>query len=144
MCVFVFVFVFERPLLSSRGWEVSLVLYPSTAEDSVAQFVRLTLTLTLDQQVTVTANHSVSVIKVIERRSHKSAEPDSVSALSCLPSREEDERSQVEAHLQQHLLMLLGSCGSRIFPTSMLLWQQTAREIGCFSVHMLSHNALQC
>uniref|UniRef100_A0A3Q3XDN0 RWD domain-containing protein n=1 Tax=Mola mola TaxID=94237 RepID=A0A3Q3XDN0_MOLML len=32
------------------GWEVSLVLYPSTAEDSVAQFVRLTLTLTLDQQ----------------------------------------------------------------------------------------------
>lgn len=37
--------------LSSRGWEVSLVLYPSTAEDSVSQFVRLTLTLTLDQQV---------------------------------------------------------------------------------------------
>lgn len=35
----------------SRGWEVSLVLYPSTAEDSVSQFVRLTLTLTLDQQV---------------------------------------------------------------------------------------------
>ncbi|KAM7387469.1 hypothetical protein PAMA_009878 [Pampus argenteus] len=33
-----------------RGWEVSLVLYPSTAEDSVSQFVRLTLTLTLDQQ----------------------------------------------------------------------------------------------
>ncbi|KAE8282735.1 E3 ubiquitin-protein ligase RNF25 [Larimichthys crocea] len=32
------------------GWEVSLVLYPSTAEDSVSQFVRLTLTLTLDQQ----------------------------------------------------------------------------------------------
>nr|XP_046270138.1 E3 ubiquitin-protein ligase RNF25 [Scatophagus argus] len=31
-------------------WEVSLVLYPSTAEDSVSQFVRLTLTLTLDQQ----------------------------------------------------------------------------------------------
>ncbi|XP_070703247.1 E3 ubiquitin-protein ligase RNF25 [Pempheris klunzingeri] len=30
--------------------EVSLVLYPSTAEDSVSQFVRLTLTLTLDQQ----------------------------------------------------------------------------------------------
>lgn len=37
--------------LSSRGWEVSLILYPSTAEDSVSQFVRLTLTLTLDQQV---------------------------------------------------------------------------------------------
>lgn len=37
--------------VSSRGWEVSLVLYPSTAEDSVSQFVRLTLTLTLDQQV---------------------------------------------------------------------------------------------
>ncbi|XP_067472300.1 E3 ubiquitin-protein ligase RNF25 [Thunnus thynnus] len=33
-----------------RDWEVSLVLYPSTAEDSVSQFVRLTLTLTLDQQ----------------------------------------------------------------------------------------------
>uniref|UniRef100_A0A3Q1BI91 E3 ubiquitin-protein ligase RNF25 n=1 Tax=Amphiprion ocellaris TaxID=80972 RepID=A0A3Q1BI91_AMPOC len=33
-----------------RCWEVSLVLYPSTAEDSVSQFVRLTLTLTLDQQ----------------------------------------------------------------------------------------------
>ncbi|KAM4634477.1 E3 ubiquitin-protein ligase RNF25 isoform 2-T2 [Polymixia lowei] len=32
------------------GCEVSLVLYPSTAEDSVSQFVRLTLTLTLDQQ----------------------------------------------------------------------------------------------
>ncbi|KAM4531572.1 E3 ubiquitin-protein ligase RNF25 [Odontesthes bonariensis] len=32
------------------AWEVSLVLYPSTAEDSVSQFVRLTLTLTLDQQ----------------------------------------------------------------------------------------------
>ncbi|KAG7267935.1 hypothetical protein CRUP_017001, partial [Coryphaenoides rupestris] len=32
------------------GWEVSLVLYPSTAEDSVSQFVRLTLKLTLDQQ----------------------------------------------------------------------------------------------
>lgn len=32
------------------GFEVSLVLYPSTAEDSVSQFVRLTLTLTLDQQ----------------------------------------------------------------------------------------------
>uniref|UniRef100_A0A8C2WHD2 E3 ubiquitin-protein ligase RNF25 n=1 Tax=Cyclopterus lumpus TaxID=8103 RepID=A0A8C2WHD2_CYCLU len=32
------------------NWEVSLVLYPSTAEDSVSQFVRLTLTLTLDQQ----------------------------------------------------------------------------------------------
>ncbi|XP_029997133.1 E3 ubiquitin-protein ligase RNF25 [Sphaeramia orbicularis] len=32
------------------GWEVSLVLYPSTAEDSVSQFVRLTLTLSLDQQ----------------------------------------------------------------------------------------------
>ncbi|XP_059204255.1 E3 ubiquitin-protein ligase RNF25 isoform X2 [Centropristis striata] len=31
-------------------WEVSLVLYPSTAQDSVSQFVRLTLTLTLDQQ----------------------------------------------------------------------------------------------
>ncbi|KAI3359952.1 hypothetical protein L3Q82_013851, partial [Scortum barcoo] len=31
-------------------WEVSLVLYPSTGEDSVSQFVRLTLTLTLDQQ----------------------------------------------------------------------------------------------
>ncbi|KAM6904668.1 E3 ubiquitin-protein ligase RNF25 [Xenentodon cancila] len=32
------------------AWEVSLVLYPSTGEDSVSQFVRLTLTLTLDQQ----------------------------------------------------------------------------------------------
>ncbi|XP_029293070.1 E3 ubiquitin-protein ligase RNF25 [Cottoperca gobio] len=32
------------------GWQVSLVLYPSTAEDAVSQFVRLTLTLTLDQQ----------------------------------------------------------------------------------------------
>ncbi|KAM9391687.1 E3 ubiquitin-protein ligase RNF25 [Pholidichthys leucotaenia] len=32
------------------GWEVSLVLYPSTGEDSVSQFVRLTLTLILDRQ----------------------------------------------------------------------------------------------
>ncbi|XP_070305915.1 E3 ubiquitin-protein ligase RNF25 isoform X3 [Salvelinus sp. IW2-2015] len=32
------------------GWEVSLVLYPSTGEDSLSQFVRLTLTLTLDLQ----------------------------------------------------------------------------------------------
>ncbi|XP_005817203.1 E3 ubiquitin-protein ligase RNF25 [Xiphophorus maculatus] len=32
------------------GWQVSLVLYPSTAEDSVSQFVRLTLTLSLDLQ----------------------------------------------------------------------------------------------
>lgn len=30
---------------------MSLVLYPSTAEDSVSQFVRLTLTMTLDRQV---------------------------------------------------------------------------------------------
>lgn len=30
---------------------MSLVLYPSTAEDSMSQFVRLTLMLTLDQQV---------------------------------------------------------------------------------------------
>lgn len=36
--------------VSPRGWEVSLVLYPSTAEDSVSQFVRLTLSLTLDGQ----------------------------------------------------------------------------------------------
>ncbi|MEQ2190843.1 hypothetical protein XENOCAPTIV_011946 [Xenoophorus captivus] len=36
---------------SAEGWEVSLVLYPSTAQDSVSQFVRLTLRLTLDQQV---------------------------------------------------------------------------------------------
>uniref|UniRef100_A0A3P9HI24 E3 ubiquitin-protein ligase RNF25 n=1 Tax=Oryzias latipes TaxID=8090 RepID=A0A3P9HI24_ORYLA len=32
------------------GWEVSLVLHPSTGQDAVFQFVRLTLTLTLDQQ----------------------------------------------------------------------------------------------
>ncbi|XP_068605796.1 E3 ubiquitin-protein ligase RNF25, partial [Brachionichthys hirsutus] len=32
------------------SWGVSLVLYPSTAEDSLSQFVRLTLTMTLDQQ----------------------------------------------------------------------------------------------
>uniref|UniRef100_A0A3B3Z8D8 E3 ubiquitin-protein ligase RNF25 n=1 Tax=Periophthalmus magnuspinnatus TaxID=409849 RepID=A0A3B3Z8D8_9GOBI len=32
------------------GWEVRLVLHPSTAQDSVSQFVRLTLTLTLDQK----------------------------------------------------------------------------------------------
>lgn len=32
------------------SWQVSLVLHPSTAEDSVSQFVRLTLTMTLDQQ----------------------------------------------------------------------------------------------
>lgn len=37
-----------------RRWEVSLVLYPSTAEDSGSQFVRLGLTLTLDDQVTHT------------------------------------------------------------------------------------------
>ncbi|XP_037112329.1 E3 ubiquitin-protein ligase RNF25 isoform X1 [Syngnathus acus] len=33
-----------------RHWEVSLVLYPSTAEDSGSQFVRLCLKLTLDDQ----------------------------------------------------------------------------------------------
>ncbi|XP_077475304.1 E3 ubiquitin-protein ligase RNF25 [Stigmatopora argus] len=33
-----------------RHWEVSLVLYPSTAEDYGSQFVRLGLTLTLDEQ----------------------------------------------------------------------------------------------
>lgn len=32
------------------GWEVSLVLHPSTAQDSVSQFVRLTLTLILDHK----------------------------------------------------------------------------------------------
>ncbi|XP_003976983.2 E3 ubiquitin-protein ligase RNF25 [Takifugu rubripes] len=37
------------------GWEVSLVLHPSTAEDSVSQFVRLTLTLALDQQYPLTS-----------------------------------------------------------------------------------------
>ncbi|XP_028842560.1 E3 ubiquitin-protein ligase RNF25 isoform X2 [Denticeps clupeoides] len=31
-------------------WEVSLVLYPSTGEDALSQFVRLTLMLTLDSQ----------------------------------------------------------------------------------------------
>ncbi|XP_059929666.1 E3 ubiquitin-protein ligase RNF25 isoform X3 [Gadus macrocephalus] len=35
---------------SDGSQAVSLVLYPSTAEDSVSQFVRLTLKLTLDQQ----------------------------------------------------------------------------------------------
>ncbi|XP_057716928.1 E3 ubiquitin-protein ligase RNF25 [Corythoichthys intestinalis] len=33
-----------------RHWEVSLVLYPSTAEDYGSQFVRLGLTLTLDEE----------------------------------------------------------------------------------------------
>ncbi|XP_068434370.1 E3 ubiquitin-protein ligase RNF25 [Clinocottus analis] len=46
--------IYPDELLVNRkpdgDWEVSLVLYPSTAEDSVSQFVRLTLTLTLDQQ----------------------------------------------------------------------------------------------
>ncbi|XP_016343316.1 E3 ubiquitin-protein ligase RNF25-like isoform X2 [Sinocyclocheilus anshuiensis] len=32
------------------GWTVSLVLYPSTAEDCLSQFVRLTLTMDLDCQ----------------------------------------------------------------------------------------------
>ncbi|XP_051572714.1 E3 ubiquitin-protein ligase RNF25-like isoform X2 [Myxocyprinus asiaticus] len=32
------------------GWTVSLVLYPSTAEDSLSQFVRLTLTMDLDSE----------------------------------------------------------------------------------------------
>ncbi|XP_048848167.1 E3 ubiquitin-protein ligase RNF25 [Brienomyrus brachyistius] len=35
---------------STGDWDVSLVLHPSTAEDSLSQFVRLTLTLTLDSQ----------------------------------------------------------------------------------------------
>ncbi|XP_036408506.1 E3 ubiquitin-protein ligase RNF25 isoform X2 [Megalops cyprinoides] len=35
---------------SNGEWEVSMDLYPSTAEDSHSQFVRLTLTLTLDTQ----------------------------------------------------------------------------------------------
>lgn len=50
--MFCFCFVTTaKGIVSSRGWGVSLVLHPSTAEDSVSQFVRLTLTLTLDQQV---------------------------------------------------------------------------------------------
>lgn len=32
------------------GWTVSLVLHPSTAEDCLSQFVRLTLTMDLDSQ----------------------------------------------------------------------------------------------
>ncbi|XP_043089978.1 E3 ubiquitin-protein ligase RNF25 isoform X2 [Puntigrus tetrazona] len=32
------------------GWTISLVLYPSTAEDCLSQFVRLTLTMDLDSQ----------------------------------------------------------------------------------------------
>ncbi|XP_054614380.1 E3 ubiquitin-protein ligase RNF25 isoform X2 [Dunckerocampus dactyliophorus] len=40
-----------------RRWEVSLVLYPSTAEDSGSQFVRLTLTLTLDEQYPCSSPH---------------------------------------------------------------------------------------
>ncbi|XP_061761726.1 E3 ubiquitin-protein ligase RNF25 isoform X1 [Nerophis ophidion] len=39
------------------AWEVSLVLYPSTAEDSGSQFVRLTLKLTLDQQYPCSSPH---------------------------------------------------------------------------------------
>ncbi|KAJ8347341.1 hypothetical protein SKAU_G00287420 [Synaphobranchus kaupii] len=35
---------------SDRDWDVSVDLYPSTAEDCLSQFVRLTLTLTLDSQ----------------------------------------------------------------------------------------------
>ncbi|XP_061081277.1 E3 ubiquitin-protein ligase RNF25 isoform X2 [Conger conger] len=35
---------------SDRDWDVSVDLYPSTAEDSLSQFVRLTLTLTMDSQ----------------------------------------------------------------------------------------------
>ncbi|KAG9342955.1 hypothetical protein JZ751_015171 [Albula glossodonta] len=35
---------------SGREWAVSIDLHPSTAEDSLSQFVRLTLTLTLDSQ----------------------------------------------------------------------------------------------
>ncbi|KAM3864029.1 E3 ubiquitin-protein ligase RNF25 [Diretmus argenteus] len=46
--------IYLDELLATRsdggGWEVSLVLHPSTAEDSVSQFVRLTLTMVLDQQ----------------------------------------------------------------------------------------------
>ncbi|XP_034046830.1 E3 ubiquitin-protein ligase RNF25 [Thalassophryne amazonica] len=46
--------IYLDELLVSRredgGWEVSLVLHPSTGEDSVSQFVRLTLTLSLSQQ----------------------------------------------------------------------------------------------
>nr|XP_057905503.1 E3 ubiquitin-protein ligase RNF25 [Doryrhamphus excisus] len=40
-----------------RRREVSLVLYPSTAEDSGSQFVRLTLTLTLDEQYPCSSPH---------------------------------------------------------------------------------------
>ncbi|XP_042579871.1 E3 ubiquitin-protein ligase RNF25-like [Cyprinus carpio] len=37
------------------GWTVSLVLYPSTAEDCLSQFVRLTLTMDLDSQYPFTS-----------------------------------------------------------------------------------------
>lgn len=44
------------------GWEVSLVLHPSTAQDSVSQFVRLTLTLTLDHKYPL-SSPSISIHK---------------------------------------------------------------------------------
>ena len=53
--------LFLSPMLQSSQ-EVSLVLYPSTAEDSVSQFVRLTLKLTLDQQV---SSHSYNMVRLL-------------------------------------------------------------------------------
>lgn len=44
------------------GWSVSLVLHPSTAQDSVSQFVRLTLTLTLDHMYPL-SSPSISIHK---------------------------------------------------------------------------------
>ncbi|KAK3552527.1 hypothetical protein QTP86_013892, partial [Hemibagrus guttatus] len=41
----------------SEGWRVSMMLHPSTGEDCLAQFVRLTLTLDLDSEYPVSTPH---------------------------------------------------------------------------------------
>lgn len=50
---------------------MSLDLYPSTAEDSVSQFVRLTLTLSLDQQVRLSPAQLAETFVNSETETHR-------------------------------------------------------------------------
>lgn len=48
-----------------RGWIVSLVLYPSTAEDCLSQFVCLTLSMDLCPQVCYPTSVYIKICQVI-------------------------------------------------------------------------------
>lgn len=66
-----------------RGWEVSLDLYPSTAEDSVSQFVRLTLTLSLDQQVRLSPAQLAETFVNSETETHRRPLVDGLLTVMC-------------------------------------------------------------